>query len=122
MKYTNVHIYETAPPIYIKFVAKCLSLQPLSSEIKINLYKRIPLNSFSVATANKSVGNLRCIVINKVLFFSGKNCGLALLRVFDAGEIIKNNKVKVFPFSGHVLVGNLTGLYNYWLTRPLIIM
>ena len=41
-KYTNGHIYETDTPIFIKVVAKCKSLQPLSPGMKDNLYERIP--------------------------------------------------------------------------------
>ena len=35
--YTHDHIYETDPPIFIKFVAKCWSFRPHSSEMKDNL-------------------------------------------------------------------------------------
>ena len=34
MKYTNDGIYETAPSIFLNFVAECSSFQPLSSEMK----------------------------------------------------------------------------------------
>ena len=42
-KFTHGHIYKTDPPIFIKFVGKCKSLQALSSEIEDNLCDRIPL-------------------------------------------------------------------------------
>ena len=42
VKYTNGHIYETTPPICIKFVAKCPFLNPFFSEMKVNLCERIP--------------------------------------------------------------------------------
>ena len=47
-KYTHGHIYETNPPIFIKFDAKCESLQPLSSEIKDNLFNPIPLRLYII--------------------------------------------------------------------------
>ena len=43
VKYTNGHVYQTAPSIFIKFDAKCPSFQPFSSEMKVNLCERIPL-------------------------------------------------------------------------------
>ena len=36
---------QIAPPIFINFVAKCPSLQPFSSEMKVNLCERIPLTT-----------------------------------------------------------------------------
>ena len=37
------HIYETALPIFIKLVVKCLSLQTLSYDMKVNRCERFPL-------------------------------------------------------------------------------
>ena len=46
--YTHGHINKTDPPIFLKFIAKCYSLRPLSSEMKDNLFERIPLSQPSV--------------------------------------------------------------------------
>ena len=44
-KYTNGHIYETDPSIYIKFVAKWKSLQFLFSGMTGNVCERFPLSA-----------------------------------------------------------------------------
>ena len=54
-KYTHGHIYETDPPIFIKFIAKCWSLQPLSFEIKNNCCEHVLLSlalNFSDGTSS----------------------------------------------------------------------
>ena len=47
-KFSNHYNFLINKRIFIKFVAKCSSLQPLSSEFKDNLCNPIPLNNYKV--------------------------------------------------------------------------
>ena len=70
-KYTHDHIYKTDPPIFIKFVAKCSSFRPHSSEMKDNLCDRIPLSYNMLAKLgkcqnswNKITNKHKCVYAN----------------------------------------------------------
>ena len=46
VKYTKGHIYKTALPFFIKFVAKCLRRQNCSSiKVKVNVCGQFPLRN-----------------------------------------------------------------------------
>ena len=63
LEFTNGHINRTIPPIFMKFAAKCLSLQTLSSEIKAKIFKVIPLISPHRSNQIPHIKSLKCIKV-----------------------------------------------------------